>query len=180
MSLIDIVLLLPLAYGSWRGFKSGFILGVFSLLAIVVGIYVAVHFSDMVSDFFIKNVGGYSSAPAFAFTFTFLVVGAAVYFGGVTLEGLLKASNLSFLNRLVGLVFGFLTSVFILSVILLNYQSYDPNGKLISQKARNESLLYYPLQDASLRTIPYLKESRLYLEGKLVSEDSDASEVENF
>jgi membrane protein required for colicin V production len=122
MSLIDIVLLLPLAYGSWRGFKSGFILGVFSLLAIVVGIYVAVHFSDMVSDFFIKNVGGYSSAPAFAFTFTFLVVGAAVYFGGVTLEGLLKASNLSVLNRLVGLVFGFLTSFFILSVILLNYQ----------------------------------------------------------
>lgn len=65
MTILDGFLLLPLAYGAWRGFKKGLIIEVFTLLAIFVGIYLAVRFSDALSNKINDNVGEeYSSTPA--------------------------------------------------------------------------------------------------------------------
>jgi membrane protein required for colicin V production len=64
MTLLDLFLVLPLIYGAWRGFKKGLIIEIFTLLAIIVGIYVSVHFSDKLSHKIMENVGEeYSSTP---------------------------------------------------------------------------------------------------------------------
>lgn len=181
MSLLDIFLLVPLAYGAWRGFRKGLIIEIFTLLAIVVGIYMAVHFSDLVSNKINNNIGEeYSSTPAIAFTLTFLAVGALIYFGGIALEKVIKVVNLSVFNRLLGLLFGTIKALYLLSILLLTYQSYDPNGKLISEESRENSLLYNPIKNTSIKTIPFLSQSRLYLESKFGTPgESENIEQEN-
>jgi len=167
MILIDFFLLIPLGYGAWRGFRKGLIIEVFTLLAIIVGIYVAVHFSDQVSHKIVENVGKeYSSTPAISFTLIFLAVGALIYFGGVALEKVVRAVNLSVFNRMLGLLFGFIKALYLLSILLVTYQSYDPEGNLISEENKENSLLYEPIKNTSVKTIPFLSDSRLYLESK--------------
>jgi membrane protein required for colicin V production len=170
MTILDVFLLVPLVYGAWRGFKKGLIIEVFTLLAIVVGIYMAVRFSDAVSHKINNNLGdAYSATPAVSFTLVFLAVGALIYFGGVALEKVVRAINLSPVNRMLGLVFGAIKSIYLLSILLVTYQSYDPGGKLITHESRETSLLYTPIKNTSIKTIPFLSDSRLYLEGKLDS-----------
>jgi membrane protein required for colicin V production len=172
MTTLDLFLLVPLVYGAWRGFRKGLIIEIFTLLAILVGIYMAVHFSDLVSNKINDNVGEvYSATPAIAFTLTFLAVGALIYFGGVALEKVIKVANLSVANRMLGLLFGTTKALYLLSIVLVTYQSYDPNGKLISEALRESSLLYKPIIKTSLKTIPFLNSSRLYLEGKFRSQE---------
>jgi membrane protein required for colicin V production len=179
MTLLDFFLLLPLGYGAWRGFKKGLIIEIFTLLAIIVGIYVAVHFSDKLSHKIIENVGEeYSSTPAISFTILFLAVGALIYFGGVALEKVVKAVNLSVMNRMFGLLFGLIKALYLLSILLVTYESYDPNGKLLPIENRENSLLYSPIKYTSVKTIPFLSESRLYLESKFGSPDEIESRQE--
>jgi len=180
MTLLDLFLLLPLAYGAWRGFRKGLILEVFTLLAIIVGIYLAVHFSDQVSHKIVENVGEeYSSTPAISFTLIFLAVGALIYFGGVALEKVVKAVNLSVFNRMLGMLFGFIKALYLLSIFLVTYQSYDPESKLISQENKEKSMLYAPIKSTSVKTIPFLSDSRLYLESKLDTLKGKESNVED-
>ena len=180
MTLLDVFLLAPLAYGAWRGFKKGLIIEVFTLLAIIVGIYMAVRFSDMLSHKISDNIGEeYSATPAIAFTLIFLVVGAMIYFGGIALEKVVKAVNLSPANRLLGLVFGAIKGLYLLSIFLVTYESYDPEGKLITHEVRQSSLLYTPIKSTSIKTIPFLEQSRLYLESKYGSLDIPKKETEN-
>lgn len=174
MTILDGFLLLPLAYGAWRGFKKGLIIEVFTLLAIFVGIYLAVRFSDALSNKINDNVGEeYSSTPAISFTLIFLAVGALIYFGGIALEKVVKAVNLSVANRMLGLLFGTIKALYLLSIVLVTYQSYDPEGKLISEEARESSLLFNPIKNTSIKTIPLLGQSRLYLEGKFGSPEEE-------
>ena len=49
LALIDIVLLLVLLVGAWRGFTKGLVLSVASLVGLVGGIWAASHFSHMVA-----------------------------------------------------------------------------------------------------------------------------------
>lgn len=179
MSALDFFLLLPLGYGAWRGFRKGLIIEVFTLLAIVVGIYMAIHFADLVSNKLNDYVEDeYSATPAVAFTLIFLAVGAAVYFGGIALEKVIKVVNLSILNRMLGLLFGTIKALYLLSILLVTYQSYDPQGKLISAEAQENSLLYLPIKNTSIKTIPFLTQSRLYLEGKFVGLNLQPEETE--
>ena len=51
MNFIDIIIIVPLGYAAWQGFKKGFIIELFTLLALLVGIYAGIHFSDWTAQF---------------------------------------------------------------------------------------------------------------------------------
>ena len=75
MNSIDILLVIPLIYGAWKGFKHGLIIEVFTLLALFVGIYVGIHFSDFTARLLREHLGLTSKyLPIIAFTITFLAI----------------------------------------------------------------------------------------------------------
>ena len=53
MHYIDIVILIPLLWGAYRGFMKGFIVSISTFLALILGVYGAINFSDFVSKFLI-------------------------------------------------------------------------------------------------------------------------------
>lgn len=164
MNYLDFLILIPLIIGAWRGFKKGFVIEIFTLLALLVGIYAGIHFSDFVAIFLRDNLGMTSKyLPAISFTITFLLVGAMVFFGGKMLERGLKLVALGTVNKFAGLFFGFIKVLFILSAVLVIFEAYDNQGQFIPDDLKKESLLYEPVKKTSLTTIPALKHSELFI-----------------
>lgn len=164
MNYLDILLFIPLVIGAWRGFKKGFVIELFTLLALLVGIYAGIHFSDFMSNILREHVGLNSKyLPAIAFTITFLGVGAMVFFGGKMIEKLIKVVALSPVNKVAGLVFGLLKMLYITSALLVILESIDEKNDFIPEDLKNTSLLYQPVKSTSLNTIPALKHSSLFL-----------------
>lgn len=180
MNFLDIVILVPLVYAAYKGFKHGFIIELFTLLAILVGIYVGIHFSDGVASWLKKSFGWDSVyLPVIAFTITFLGVGAMIYFGGKVLEKMIKVVNLSPLNKAAGVVFALIKAIYIVSVLLVMIESYDEKGNFFPEQTKEKSLLYNPVKNVSQKTIPALAESTIFMKNALQPEaDSTGLTVE--
>ena len=164
MNYLDILLVIPLIIGAWRGFKKGLIIEFFTLLALLVGIYAGIHFSDFVSGVLKNNLGMTSQyVPVIAFTITFLGVGAAVYFAGKMLERAVSVVALSPVNKMLGLFFGMIKMLFFTSAALVILESYDEKGEFIPDDLKEKSLLYHPVKKVSLTAIPALKYSDLFV-----------------
>jgi membrane protein required for colicin V production len=171
MNFLDILIAVPIGYAAWKGFKHGFIIELFTLLAILVGIYVGIHFSDAVALWMKKSFEWDSPyLPVIAFTITFLGVGAMIYFGGKVLEKMVKVVNLSPVNKAFGIVFAVLKMLYILSVLIVLIESYDDKGGFFPEKTKEKSLLYQPVRDISLRTVPALSESTIFIKNALQPE----------
>ena len=171
MNFVDVLLIIPLLYFAYKGFKNGLIIEVFTLLALLVGIYAGIHFSDGTAKM-IKESWGFQSdyLPVIAFTLTFLGVGAMVFFGGKFLEKVVDITGLSIANKLGGIAFAVIKGGYILSVLIVLVESYDEKGDFVNEDTKTNSLLYVPVKTLSISTIPKLKESTIFLKNEWQSE----------
>lgn len=171
MSILDIFILIPIGFGIWRGFKKGLIIELFTFLALFVGLYAGIHFSDGVAGF-LKNQFSWDSeyVPTIAFTITFLLVGAMVYFAGVAIEKAVKAVSLSMPNRILGAILGGAKMVLFVGTGLILLESYDEKSDIISEETKENSLLFLPVENTAAFLIPSLKESTLFLKNALQDE----------
>ena len=55
MNWLDIVLAIPLLWFMYKGFRNGLIIELASLAALILGIYVALHFSFYVKDYLVDS-----------------------------------------------------------------------------------------------------------------------------
>lgn len=168
MNFVDIVIIVPLLYAAWVGFRKGLIVEVFTLLALLVGIYAGIHFSDWTSNLIKENIdieGKY--LPVVAFTVTFLAVGAMVYFAGKMIERMLKVVNLSPINKIMGLFFGVIKMVYTLSILIILIETYDERGHFIPLEVKEDSILYHPVKVTASATIPAIEESSIWLKNNV-------------
>lgn len=181
MNFIDILFLIPIGYGIYKGFKNGFIIEICTLLALLVGIYAGIHFSDGTANLLKTSWNIHSEyLPVISFTLTFLVVGAMVFFGGKMLEKVVDVANLTPLNKFLGVLFGLIKVLYLLSVFTVLLESYDEKGDFIKEETKAESMLYEPVKNISLTTIPRIKESTIFLTNSLRTEqDSTGLSVQD-
>lgn len=178
MNFVDIIIVVPLVYAAWRGFKKGLIIEVFTLLALLVGIYAGIHFSDWTSarieEYFDFDA---NYLPVIAFTVTFLAVGAMVFFAGKMLEQMVKVVNLSPINKIMGVVFGMLKMVYTLSILIILLETYDERGDFIPEKTKENSLLYTPVKLTASATIPAIEESTIWLRNNMRNDFFEENDV---
>ena len=181
MNFIDILLLIPIGYAVYKGFKNCFIIEVCTLLALLVGIYAGIHFSDGTANLLKTSWNIHSEyLPVIAFTITFLGVGALVFFGGKMLEKVVDVANLTPLNKFLGILFALIKIFYLLSVFIVLLESYDEKGDFIKEETKQDSLLYEPVKNLSLTTIPRIKESTIFLTNSLKAEqDSTGLSVQD-
>ncbi len=175
MNFLDILILVPIIYAAYKGFKHGLIIEVFTLLALVVGLYAGIHLSDGVSKW-LKETFGWTSEylPVISFTITFLAVGAMVYFAGKAIERVIKAVNLTPVNKFFGLFFAALKMTYFVSVGIVLIESYDEKSHFFPVEKKESSLLYNPVKKISTTTIPGMNESRIFLQNAF-KEESDST-----
>jgi len=143
MEIIDIIILIFVILMLILGFRKGLIISLASLVALILGIYLAVHFSNFASDLLKANFDVSATyLPILSFAITFLIVLIGILLLGKLIEKLVDMVGMGFLNHLAGAVLGVIKSVLILSVVFFVISVADPNEKLITPKAKHESLLY--------------------------------------
>jgi membrane protein required for colicin V production len=162
MNWLDIVLAIPLLWFMYKGFRNGLIIELASLAALVLGIFIALHFSFYAKEFLIDNfdiADNYLNIIAFAITF--IIVAVLVYLVGKIIHKLVSIVALGFLNRLAGGVFGLLKAALVLSVILYFLNGFD--SSLIKAEVKENSFLYEPVESIVPMIIPRIDLDNIHL-----------------
>lgn len=163
MNVIDLVLIIPLLWAAWRGFRKGLIVEVFSLLALFAGIYGGIHFSDQVAMWLSDEISIKESyLPVVSFAVTFIAVVIAVYFIGKAIEKVAHMAALKPVNKILGAAFGIAKVALIISLSLVFLDPLNRSAQLIPEESIEESFLYSPVKGFSLVILPVIKESSFW------------------
>lgn len=117
--IIDFIFLLFLALAVYKGYRNGFVIAIFSVVALFVGLAAAIKLSAVVAGWLGTHTGiGARLLPILAFVLVMVVVAWLVRLVGLAIQGALKIMMLGFMNRLAGIVLYALLYTLLLSVIL--------------------------------------------------------------
>ena len=160
MNYLDIIITVPLLYGLIKGFSNGLIKEVTSLLALFIGVYVAINFSEFLEPKLIDIFDGYQEfAPVLAFAVLFLVSVLCIKLLGFIVDKLTKALALGVFSRIFGGVFGFLKVVVIFSFLIFVISDYN----LLNKQDKEDSILFEPLTEIAKKLTPQLKKHQSIL-----------------
>jgi membrane protein required for colicin V production len=174
VNFLDIFIIVLLAWGTYKGFKNGLVIELFTLFALFLGLYAAIHFSDYVAEKFMGEVADEDSyIPVVAFILTFLAVGAMVYFGGKAFEKVIKVVQLSLVNKMAGALFGLIKYVFIAGTIILISESMDSRSDFIDEDTKSSSLFYGATKKVVTFCIPAFDESKLLIVNALSESETN-------
>lgn len=139
MNLLDGLILVPILYFAFKGFRNGLIKEVFSLAGIILAIFICLHYTDKLNNILLpyffksKSYLPYVSA-IILFIATLIFVEVIIY----ALNRVVIAVDLGILNRSLGLLFGIFKTSLFLSIILVLLAGFD----LPNTNARNQSVTY--------------------------------------
>ena len=139
---LDVVIVLPVCWFAFKGFKNGLIKELATLAALVLGIWATCRFSDYVATL----LGDVPWVNILAFVITFLVVLVLVYLFGNLVEKVVTLVIPKFINRLFGLLFGAGKVLLIFSLLLFVLSTVDTKSKILTHTITKGSLLYDYIQ----------------------------------
>ncbi|MDD7884763.1 CvpA family protein [Flavivirga sp. 57AJ16] len=167
MGIIDIVLGALILFGLIRGFMKGLFVEVASLVALIAGVYGAIHFSNFVGGFLESKVDwNERTVNIAAFAITFVIIVLAIALAGKALTKLANFAALGILNKLLGGLFGGLKMALILSVILIIFDKMNRAIPFADEEDLETSAFYKPVKSL----VPMILPSVLTTE-----EDDDAT-----
>ncbi|MEG1498078.1 MAG: CvpA family protein [Bacteroidales bacterium] len=153
MNFLDILIFIPLLWFGYKGTRNGFIMEIVSLISIITGIYLSIHFSHLICLWF-KIEGDYAPVLAFAITFLGAVIG--IYILGKSLESLLKKMSLSFVNRIAGFLLGLLKAFLLIGIGIYFWNKIDRYQKILKPEIRDESISYKFIEKTTYQLWPTL------------------------
>ncbi len=148
MGFLDIILAMLLVYGLYKGLRNGFFVEIASLVALIAGLFGAIHFSYIAGGYIsdlVKWEQQYINLVAFIITFVIIVL--LIHVVGKLLSKVTEFSLLGILNKLAGGVFGALKTAVIIGALLIYFDKLNQNAEIVKEETINRSVLYTPLKD---------------------------------
>lgn len=165
MSVLDIVLTVLILFGLVRGLMKGFFVEIASLVALVAGVYGAIHFSNYAATLIDENSQwDEKTVNIVAFAVTFLVIVLVIALAGKALTKLADFAALGIVNKLLGALFGALKIAVILSVVLNVFDSMNRAIPLTDQNSIDDSILYSPVKSLVPIIFPAILDKKKELE----------------
>jgi membrane protein required for colicin V production len=159
MNWIDLVIVVILILSMVSGFINGLIREVASLAALILGIWGAIRFSSFTAaklyDYFDMS-GHYVGIIAFLVTFGIIVV--IIHFVGLIADKIVDAAALGFINRLLGIVFGLIKTVLIMSVFFVILNAIDARKPFLPRKTIEQSVFFNTISDIAPAIFPIIGE----------------------
>ena len=155
-SYIDLIILIPVLFGLYKGYTKGLILSLATLLGLLLGIYGGVKFSHLTSQYLFENFQ--IDIPLIAFAVTFLLIMIGVYLLGKLLNKFTDILALGLVNNFAGALFGCGKVVLILAVALFFFENANASFNFVENNVIEKSQLYDYLKQTSEVVFPYFEE----------------------
>ena len=168
VNIMDLVFGGLIAYGGFKGFRKGVIVELTSLLAMVLGIYGAIHFSGYVAEqltYYINWDKRYVDLASFGLTSAGIIFGVSLL--GKMLTSLAKLVMLNGVNRMLGLLFGGLKLAVFSGVILIFLMKANALFGFIPSEIIEQSLLCDTLLGLGEWIFDYIPEGKAEIDGLL-------------
>ncbi|MGB2759441.1 MAG: CvpA family protein [Maribacter stanieri] len=148
MGLLDILLGLPLIWGLWKGYKNGLFMEIASIVALVAGIFGAIHFSYITGNYLSEHLDwDERNMSIAAFIITLILIIIIVNLAGKILTKVANFAMLGSLNKIAGGIFGVLKVAILLGAAFIFFDRMDNTFSLIKEETKQESVLYQPIKD---------------------------------
>lgn len=137
--ILDLVFAVIIILAVIAGFRRGLIAGIFSLLAIIIGLAAAIKLSAVVAGYIGKAVKVSDQwLPVISFAMVFIVVVLLVRWGAKAVQKMAESLMLGWANRLGGIIFYAAVYTIVFSVLLF----YAEQIKLLQPETIHQSVTY--------------------------------------
>lgn len=137
--IIDIAFILLMVVALYRGLGKGVIVGIFSLLAFIIGLAAALKLSALVAQYLKDNVTTATKwLPVISFILVFILVVFLVGLGARLIRKIMRFAMLGWLDRLLGMLLYMVIYTIIFSVFLF----FTAKISLIKSETISGSILY--------------------------------------
>ena len=155
MNYLDIIIAILLIIAIVSGYRKGFIHQLASLAALILGIFLAVKFSKLISPFLQEHFASSANVTkVLAFVAVFVIVMILVHLLGRFLEKTFDEIELGPLNKLAGCVFSVVKMLFIVSCIMILLKLSIIKFNWPNPNDREKSYLYKPVESVALLVFP--------------------------
>ncbi len=150
MNYFDLIIVIVLVWAFYSGYKKGIIYMLISFLAIIVGLYAAIHFSYIIvgklGELLDKDP---DQLKILSYNLTFVIVFALLHLVGKILDKFLEAVALGFVNRLAGGALSVAIKIVVLSLALWLFDQGNQIFPIVKQETLDNSTLYKPIKNLS-------------------------------
>ncbi len=137
--LLDLIFAVIIVLAIVKGYQRGLVVGLFSLVAVIIGLAAAMKLSTVVAGYIGKNVKVSDQwLPIISFAVVFLLVILLIRLGAKAIEKVVQVAMLGWVNRLCGIVLFAAIYMVVFSVLLF----YAEQMKLIRPETLNKSVTY--------------------------------------
>lgn len=159
MKTIDLLILLVIGVGAFKGYLQGGVKLFVSTVGLVIGLYAAKLLYMPLSEKLCPSV---SSSMTFNQVLAFGIIWVAVPLIA-TLTGnfftkTLEAMHINWLNKWAGIALGGVKYLLILSLFINVIQFIDGRNRLISKENKQDAILYYPVQKVAGVIFPMVRD----------------------
>jgi len=160
MNFIDIILGGIIIFGVARGIMKGLFVEIASLVALIAGLYGAIHFSYFAGDFLVDNFPSWEEkyVNLTAFAITFIVILIAVTMAGKLLTKVADFASLGIVNKILGGAFGGLKMAVIIGAALVFFERTNNTMEFVEQDKIDDSALYEPVKEVGGFVFAYVLE----------------------
>lgn len=163
VSYLDLFLLIPIGLAIWRGWRNGFVMEVFSMLALFVGLYAGVHFSEWMADFLrTKFEMKGENLPIISFIVVLVLVFVGLFFLGKLITKTVSAGGAEKWNQIGGAFFSLAKTLLFLSILFVLFNALDRKYGWLPHQQKRHSFFYEPIYNFSLFLLPSMEESDFY------------------
>lgn len=148
--ILDLILAIIIILAVIKGFSRGLIVGLFSLIAIVIGLAAAIKLSAVVAGYLGKAVKITDQwLPIISFAVVFFIVVLLVRLAANAIQKMVETVMLGWVNRLGGIIFYIAIYATIFSVVLF----YAEQLQIVKPVTKEKSVTYPYVQPLGPRAI---------------------------
>ncbi len=152
---LDVVLILPILWGVYNGYKKGLISQVLGIISLVIGIWLGINHGNLVF-FLLEGKVSDTYVPIISFAIIFISVVILGILLSKLIEKMLAFIQLKQLNKIGGIIFGVVKVLLFLLAGIFFFEKWDVKNSIVNSEIKNESILYPFLAKASSIILPEL------------------------
>lgn len=137
--LLDLIYAVILVLAILHGYRRGLVVGLFSLVAVIIGLAAAMKLSIVAGEYIGKAINISDKwLPVISFAVVFLVVVLLIRLGARAIEKTVEMVMLGWVNKIGGIIFYAAIYTIVFSVLLF----YAEQMKLLQHETINKSVVY--------------------------------------